>query len=129
MRTRIAPPLPAQASEHYGDLTIVAHQRRPPAPLLACAAREAFFDLPVSYLKELADMIECDYTDISLSSLLTALAKKLIPGISNAELVNILVRRECSFEVDESLGEVIGLEWVVDTLDKSTSEELHKAIK
>ena len=100
-----------------------------PKPLLELSARCGFFDLSVSWLKQLADLRDIDYENSSLGGLLEALCRYFIPDLTDAQLLDILEMRLASYEATDVAEDLISCEWVCDSLDKATSDEILTAIK
>ncbi len=108
---------------------MVAKQLGDPKPLVQVACQLGFGDLGVATLKDLAEYLGIDYGSLSVASLLTLLAKKIIPGCTDATVLRILTARQVSLESDESVGDLLHLEWITDVFDRSQAEELSNEIK
>ena len=123
------PAAPAQDSSAYGKLTMVGEWTGGPRPLLEVAAREAFWSLPVSFLKRLADHKGWDYTSTSLADLLQSCARKCIPDCSDEVLVQVLGKRLAVFDADWSLDDLLGFEYIADLFDRELAEEMNEEVK
>ena len=96
--------------------------------LLDVAAREAFWHLPLAWLKQLAELIDAPGPHDSLISCLETLVKTRFPLMKNDQVMQILQKRELNLEVSTGVGaieDVLGLEYVLDIYD----EEEREAVK
>ncbi len=118
-----------QASGEYGGLSMVARQVSEPRPLLEVSALQGFGTLGVAQLRELADFCGADYTDLALAPMLTTLAKKVLPGCTEDMVVRCLQARSIAFETEESLEDLLQIEWVTDVLDKGCADEIMSECK
>ncbi len=88
-----------QASS-YGALSIGAQPLGPVAGLLQTAASQGFWDLPVSYLRDLSEKLELEVKGTSLIKVLETLSFHLIPGLTNEMFLRILDLRGLHVEQD-----------------------------
>jgi hypothetical protein len=109
---------------------ICAVEGGPRQSLLQAAAREAFFTLPATYLRELCDRLEVDFKSPSLIDLLRALIAFALPAVSDEEILNILDKRTLRHEKEASYAEdLCSLEWVGEQMDRGFGEALLSEIK
>ena len=117
-------------SSSYGQLSIAIVPQGEPAGLLQCAAREAFFNLPTSYMKEIADLLEIDLLGTSMIQVLESLIRHVLPEASDEDILHILAKRGLWWEGDlASCEDLVGLEWVTDSFDKSFADQVNAEIK
>ena len=117
------------ASAYGGQLSMGALPTAPASSLLQAAAREAFWSLPLTFLRDLAERLEIEYKDTTTIGILEALARHAFPGISDEELIRILERRGYHSEGDmEHCEDLVNIEWVTDLMDASFAEQLRDEI-
>ncbi|CAK0828809.1 unnamed protein product, partial [Prorocentrum cordatum] len=113
-------------SAKYGKHCIMIEGSGGVRSLLYIGLLNGFWDLPVSYLKRLCDYKGWDVGCCSITGVLTALAKHILPVFSESVLLSILMRRIKTMDAVEHIEDMLELEWVADICDKGVADELHQ---
>jgi hypothetical protein len=124
-------PVDLPESTSFGPLSIVVEATDIERPLLETACRAGFWELPVSYLREL--IAELGFEPAPTKDLVETIAYMallIIPGLTEAELLDILRKRTLYFESDaDDLGKVLELEFVMDIFQGQERKQLEDEIK
>jgi hypothetical protein len=123
-------PVAVKASDEYEDFRISAVATGPPCSLLALAAKEGFWSLPATYLREVSDRLGVDYADTSLVSLLEALIRFAIPAATDSEVVKYMQKRGywCEGEISH-VEDLVGFDWMLEMFDAHFADTLREEIK
>ena len=117
-------------ASHYGPLSVVAMPLGPAKDLLEVVATQGFFDLPLSYLRDLCQKLDVDIKGTSLVKVLESLVFHLVPGCTNEIFLRILDRRGLFHEQGLTYYEdMVSLDFVVDSFDKAFADQVVEAIK
>ena len=120
---------PSKASHHYGELQIRIAMTEKAKPLMTCAAEQGFFDLGVSYLKDVCGAMEWEYSTTTLAGLLKAMTEAIWPGCGLDQVEKVLAARMAHLDDVDGLDDLLGVEWITDMFDKSTAEEVLDEVK
>ncbi len=107
----------------------VAEVTGPVCTLLELAAKEAFYDLPLSFLKEVGAWRGADFDNTTMLGVLEKLICRILVGITEDALIKILELRGMQYEEDEHISDLIHLEYITDLFDKSFQDDLETEIK
>ena len=120
---------PPKASHEYGDLKVQVSMTSKPQELLKCVAEQGFYQLSASYLKDVCDALEWEYSSTTLASLLQSMTKKIWPGCGLEKVEAVLSARLSNIDTVDGLEDILGLEWVTELFDRSTAEEVCEEIR
>eukprot|EP00959_Pyramimonas_sp_CCMP1952_P017618 373852-Pyramimonas_sp.AAC.1 len=73
--------------------------------------------------------MEWPYTSTTLAGLLKSMAESIWPGCGPDQVNKVLEARMAHMDGVDGLEDLLGVEWVTDMLDKSTTEEVLEEIK
>jgi hypothetical protein len=117
--------MPCSTSDVPGMMYV---KSRPASPLLECVASEAFFTLPMQFLKELAGHLEVEGVEgATLCELICKLCKQILK-CDDARLAEILQLRQIS-QSEPDHADLYQLEAVEEALDQEERELIKEAAK
>ena len=99
-----------------GNLQIAARTTDVTRPLLEAACRQSFWLLPLSFLRHIIRLREYEFpTNKNLTETLAFLCQKLVPGLTEALLKEILNRRMVQMEdQSEDMSRLVEFEFILD---------------
>ncbi len=120
-----------KAADHYGrHTTMTALVNGPTQTLWQVAASQAFWNLPLTFLREMAMRRDIELRDTTLLSTLECLYRSAFPACSDEDVIKMLDLRSLAFEDDLSCcGDLVAMEDVCDSFDRSFGEQLLAEIR
>jgi len=119
-------------SATMGKLTIAIKGTDSARPFYHVACREAFWQLPASFIKAFLDHINAEITGgLGLWNLITIACNKLLPPgqVTDDLWHSIYQKRDVAMEPDEDMWLLIEMEFVLDCFDKDERVTLEKEIE
>ncbi len=119
-----------KAAHHYDAMEIVAVTTGPASSLWQVAAAAAFYDLPLTFLRELCARRDIEVDDVTLLTTLEAMYRNAYPDASTEDVIAMLDRRSVTFQSSMThVNDLCAMEEVTDVFDKGFSEQLIAEIK
>ena len=119
-----------KSGSDYGHLPIVVKSTGPVKGLWQIAAESAFWDLPLTLLREYAEKLDVALTSCTLVGVIESLYKHAYPAATIDEITRALDRRNLYVEHDLSCADdLCSIEWVTDAFDREFSETVKGEIQ
>ncbi len=116
-------------AHNYTVKTMSALATGPARTLWQVAASQAFWNLPLTYLRELAHRRDVELKDTTLLTTLEALYRNAWPDCTHEDVIKMLDVRCLSFESDLTVcDDLVAMEDVCENFDRSFGEQLMNEI-
>ena len=112
-----------RAATHDTEMQICAMTTGPPEPLLSLVAKDGFGTLPLAFLRELCSHVGLP-PGTSLVPCIVELAKHVLPGISDDDLMEILQRRSLKMEAIPEVRDLVDDDVVCEVFSPADQKQL-----
>lgn len=117
-----------KSSAHYGTMPMCLQTLGPTRSLLEVAAREAFWQLPISYIRLVLDQEEIEGPSGTLFEAVGTAGWAFIVGCDLRIINSVYEKRELSLAPDTDIEKISTLDDAIECLDKDDRQQLNKEI-